>query len=352
MSRKIALLAAASSRNEIGGAERFFAGLCSAINAAGYATEIVPVLNNENGFSNIQETYLRYYDLDLSAFDGVISAKAPAYVVRHPNHVCYLMHTMRVFYDMFDFSFPVATQELRNQRRLVRAWDRAALKPPRTRKVMAIGQEVADRLYNYNGIKAEVVRHPTTLQGLTPGAAFDYLFLPGRLHKWKRVELAIQAMRFVKAPIPLLISGTGEHEDELRALAAKEPRIRFLGRVSDEDLVRLYGGALAVLFTPQREDLGLVTLEAFASGKPVITCVDSGEPARVVVDGTNGFVCPPDPRAIAARIDQLAADKALAARLGGQGLDSVAGITWDAVVTALVTALGFEPAESERLAWA
>jgi glycosyltransferase involved in cell wall biosynthesis len=352
MSPKIALLAAASSRNEIGGAERFFAGLCDALNKAGCSAELVPVVNDESGFGNIQETYLRYYDLDLSRFDGVISAKAPAYVVRHPNHVCYLMHTMRVFYDMFDFSFPVATEELRRQRRLVRAWDRAALKPPGTRKVMAIGQEVADRLYSYSGLKAEVVRHPTPLQGLKPGAGFDYLFLPGRLHKWKRVHLAIEAMRFVSARIPLLISGTGEHEPELRALAAKEPRIRFLGRVSDEKLVELYAGALAVLFTPQREDLGLVTLEAFLSGKPVITCVDSGEPARLVVDGVNGFVCPPTPAALAARINELAADKALAARLGAQGRDSVEDITWDAVVSALVAALGFEAVKSERVAWA
>lgn len=350
MSPRIALLAAASSRNEVGGAERFFMGLCGALNAAGCAAEIVPVINDEGGFKNIQETYLRYYDLDLSEFDGVISAKAPAYVVRHPNHVCYLMHTMRVFYDMFDFSFPVATEKLRTHRRLVRAWDRAALKPPRTRKIMAIGQEVADRLYSYSGLKAEVVRHPTTLQGLRPGAGFDYLFLPGRLHKWKRVHLAIQAMRLVRAPVPLLISGTGEHEPELRALAAQEPRIRFLGRVSDERLVELYADALAVLFTPQREDLGLVTLEAFQSGKPVITCLDSGEPARLVADGENGFVCPPDPTAIAARIDQLAADRALAARLGACGRESVADITWDGVVSALVAALGFAPAESGRAA--
>ena len=56
MSPRIALLAAASSRNEIGGAERFFAGLCNAFNGAGYSAELVPVLNDESGFRNIQET--------------------------------------------------------------------------------------------------------------------------------------------------------------------------------------------------------------------------------------------------------------------------------------------------------
>ncbi len=348
MTRRVALLAALSSKGEVGGAERFFSGLRTALETAGLAAEVVPIYNDESGFSNIAETYLRYYDLDLSRFDGVISAKAPAYVARHPNHVCYLMHTMRVYYDMFDFTFPVGTEEQRRQRRLVRAWDRAALQYPRTRHVMAIGQEVADRLSRYNGLDAEVVRHPSTLQGLAPGPAFDHLFMPGRLHKWKRVELAIRAMRLVKAPIKLFISGTGEHEAELRAMAAKDRRIHFLGRVSDEEMAALYASALAVLFVPQREDLGLVTLEAFESGKPVITCLDSGEPARLVSHGASGFVCPPRPAAIAERIDQLAANPGWAAELGGFGRESIASISWNAVAETLVRALGFDAAARGR----
>ena len=76
---------------------------------------------------------------------------------------------------------------------------------------------------------------------------------------------------------------------------------------------------LFVLFLPEREDLGLVTLEAFMSGKPVITCVDSGEPARLVQDGESGFVCLPDPRAIATRIDELASEPSRAAAMGEAG---------------------------------
>jgi glycosyltransferase involved in cell wall biosynthesis len=338
---RIALLAAHAGRGDVGGAERFFTGLRDALEAAGLNVKIVPVYNDESGFENIQQTYLRYYDLDVSDFDGVISAKAPAYVVRHPNHVCYLMHTMRVYYDMFDFSFPVPTTELRRQQRLVRAWDRAALKCPRTRRIMAIGQEVADRLARYSGLSAEVLRHPTTLKGLRPGTAFDHVFMPGRLHKWKRVELAIRAMRFVKAPIPLLISGSGEHEAELHTLAANDQRIRFIGRISDEEMADLYARSLVVTFLPQREDLGLVTLEAFKSGKPVITCADSGEPARLVQHEMSGYVSAPDPAAIGAYIDRLAADPGLAAQLGRQGEASIAGISWEVVASRLACALGF-----------
>jgi glycosyltransferase involved in cell wall biosynthesis len=343
----VALLAAVSRRGEAGGAERFFTGLCDAFGGVGVDADIIPVYNNESGFHSIIETYLRYYDLDLSEFDGVISSKAPAYVVNHPNHVCYLMHTIRVFYDMFESTFPLANDGIKRQKRLVLALDRAALHYPRTRGVFAIGEEVASRLARYNGLTARVLRHPSTLQGLKPGGAFDYLFLPGRLHLWKRVELAIQAMRLVAAPIQLLISGTGDHEPVLRAMAAHDPRIRFVGHVDDARLASLYRDALAVMFTPLREDLGLVTLEAFESGKPVITCLDSGEPARLVVDGVNGFVCAPNPAAIAASIDQLVADRDLAATLGARGRDWVSSITWNAVASTLSQALGFHAVDPE-----
>jgi glycosyltransferase involved in cell wall biosynthesis len=122
--------------------------------------------------------------------------------------------------------------------------------------------------------------------------------------------------------------------------------------VSDDQLVELYANAIGVIFTPQREDLGMVTLEAFESGKPVITCADSGEPARLVKHETNGFICPPDPASIAARIDQLAQNPDLAAQLGARGRRSVAPITWDKVAFALVGALGFSSlaADVERTA--
>jgi glycosyltransferase involved in cell wall biosynthesis len=347
MTPKIALLAARSGSGEIGGAERFFAGLNDAFHRAGYSAELVHVYNNESNFEHIEETYLRYYDLDLSRFDGIISTKAPSFVVRHPNHICYLMHTMRVFYDMFDFSFPVRTDTLVEQRRLIQALDTAALQFPRTRQIFTIGDEVASRLSQFNGLTAKTVRHPTTLQGLRCGA-FKYLFIPGRLHKWKRVDLAIRAMRLVNSPVELIVSGIGEDADRLMTMARDNPHIRFVGRVTDEELADLYADALAVLFLPQREDLGLVTMEGFLSGKPVITCTDSGEPARLVKDGQSGFVSLPEPASIAACIDRLALHPERAAEMGENGRTSIASITWENVVQALAAGLGFDTNSSVR----
>jgi glycosyltransferase involved in cell wall biosynthesis len=338
----VAILACRSANGEQGGAERFFGGLQDALKRANAAAEIVDIYINESNFDQIQQSYLRFYDLDLREFDGVISAKAPSYVIRHPNHVCYLMHTIRVFYDMFDSTFPRPNSEIMEQRQLIHALDTAALQQPR--RVFAIGQEVAERLRRFNGIDATVIRHPSSLIGLHEGR-FDHLLVPGRLHRWKRIDLAIKAMRFVTAPIELVIAGTGEDEEQFRRMAAGDSRIRFVGRVPDEALVELYANAMAVIFTPQNEDLGLVTLEAFQSGKPVITCSDSGEPARIVENGANGFVCRPDPAHIGTCISQLANGSTDVAALGRAGRASIASISWERVTTSLIGALGFTGAE-------
>jgi glycosyltransferase involved in cell wall biosynthesis len=340
---RIAVLLPAAADAASGGAERFAAGLLRALDDIGLDAELIRRGCEEATFEAILGDYLAFYDLDLRQFDGVISTKAPSYVARHANHVCYLMHTMRSFYDKFDQAFPDATPDRLEQRRTIQALDSAALAPSRLRGLFAVGQEVADRLQAFNRRTARALRHPTSLDGLYAGR-FRHLLLPGRLHRWKRVDLAIAAMRHVGADVELVITGAGEEAEHLRSLAAGEPRIRFTGHVGEAELRQLYADALAVLFLPQREDLGLVTLEAFGSFKPVITCSDAGEPARLVEDGRCGFVCPPDPAAIAARIDLLAADPARAAALGAAGAASIRPITWPHVATTLAAALGFAPA--------
>jgi glycosyltransferase involved in cell wall biosynthesis len=333
--QRIALIAVANTSGETGGAERFYHGLRDAISTRGHTCDILNVVSDETNIDEIKRSYLRFYDLDLSRYDFVISTKAPSYVARHPVHVSYLVHTMRVFYDLFEQEFPTPSQELLKHRRLVQELDTAALSDRRIRRRFAIGEQVRLRLLNFNGLNSEVLHPPTTLGDFRRGK-FEYIFLPGRLHRWKRVDLVISAMRHVRADIKLIISGTGEDEPALRGTARGDDRIVFVGKVSDKRLIELYADALAVAFVPLREDLGLVTLEAFHSGKPVITCRDSGEPARLVRNGENGFVCAAEPREIATRIDYLRNDIDRAQRMGEAGAAFAATIRWDAVVERLL----------------
>ena len=97
----------------------------------------------------------------------------------------------------------------------------------------------------------------------------------------------------------------------------------------------LYRDALAVVYPPYDEDFGYVTLEAFLARKPVVTATDSGGPNEFVADGVNGFVCAPEPDAIAAAINRLAADRQRARSLGDAGYDRARTITWDGVIEKL-----------------
>lgn len=326
-------MTARGEAGEAGGAERFYAGLVGAFRDAGSEAVEVPVPVDESSFDRIEESYLRCWDLDLGAYDLVVSTKAPTYMARHPRHVCYLVHTMRVFYDMFDDSYPNPPPVLLAHRDLVRRLDSLAL--ARARGLFAIGHEVADRLERFNGLRATVLHPPLSFDRFHGGPQGDYLFLPGRLHRWKRVALAIEAMRHVKTPVRLVIAGSGEQEAELRALATGLPAVSFAGRVTDADLVRHYAGALGVLFVPVREDYGYVTIEAFRSAKPVITCRDSGEAAFLVRDGVNGRVADPVPEALARAIDVLWNDRAAATEMGAAGRAFTDTMRWDAIVAAL-----------------
>ncbi len=96
--------------------------------------------------------------------------------------------------------------------------------------------------------------------------------------------------------------GDGEEEAALRRAVAErgmEDRVSFLGAVGDDVLLTQLATCRAVCFPAAHEDFGLVTVEAFASGKPVITCRDSGGPAELVVDGTSGFVTAPEAASLA-----------------------------------------------------
>lgn len=323
-----------------GGAERFFDGLHRSLTQRGLDAELLAIPSDESTFEAIEETYLRCYDFDAHEFDGVISTKAPTYLVRHPNHVCYLVHTVRVFYDMFETTFPSAGEDLRTQRALVHRLDSLALSPPRTKRVFAIGREVADRLSRENGIEASVLHPPTGLEDLRCGRFDDYIFLPGRLHRWKRVGLAIDAIRRTRRSLRLVIAGTGPDEPMLRARAAGDQRVEFLGKVPDAELIDRYANALAVVFVPVREDYGYVTVEAYRSGKPVVTCHDSGEAARLVEHERTGLVVAPNAGALASAFERLYDDPALAQALGATASARERTMQWSNVVATLSGALG------------
>lgn len=333
---RVAVLAAMPTTGVIGGAERFYDGLVGGLNKLGCKAEIISIPADEPDFESIIDNYDRCARLDLSEFDVVISTKAPTYVVDHPNHVLYLVHTVRVFDDMFERVFNNPTKVHYEQRAQIHARDFAAFSKVKAR--FAIGHEVAERLFRWRGLNAEVLHPPLGFSEFKCNKSEDYFFLPGRLHDWKRVDLVIKAILQSKLPMRLKIAGTGEAEAKLKDIANGDPRIEFLGRIDDANLVNLYSRCIAVPFTPAHEDYGYITLEAFASKKPVITCNDSGEPARIVENGLSGLICNPDPFQICQAMESLFTNRESSASMGDHGFTWVSGMDWSRVASKLLKA--------------
>ena len=156
--QRVAVLTAGPSSGVLGGAERFYNGLLNGLLEIGCRAELVSAPADERSFQEIESNYDKCSQLDLSAFDIVISTKAPTFAANHPRHVMYLVHTVRVFDDMFYEVFPDAGPQRYIERARLHDMDFRAMS--RIKAKFAIGHEVAKRLYRLRGIRAEVLHPP------------------------------------------------------------------------------------------------------------------------------------------------------------------------------------------------
>ena len=178
-------------------------------------------------------------------------------------------------------------------------------------------------------------------------AVEGYVISVGRLETLKRIDMLVRAAVWLPAPGRVVIVGEGPERERLEALASElgvADRVSFLGYVDDARVRSLYARAGAVFYAPWDEDYGLVTLEAFHSGKPVVTTHDAGGPLEFVEDGGSGLVVDPEPAAIGAALGRLLASPDLARRFGERGLERVRGLHWDGVIEALTRDPGWTSA--------
>ena len=295
--------------------------------------------------SGLLEQACAWRMIDLSSsnarpIDLVIATRFPTWFARHPRKVTWLIHQHRQAYELYgtEFSDFTSSDEDRRLRQEIIDLDSRML--GECTRIVTNAQNTADRLQRFNTITARPLYHPPPIADrLREGSYGNYVLVVARLEPLKRVDLAIRAMAHIAAPLRLVIVGDGSQRAALEREAARSgagDRIEFTGAVWGEAVADLYADALAVIHAPFDEDYGYVTLEAFLASKPVITATDSGGPLEFVVDGANGFVCEPNAGAIAAAVGRLAADRALAERLGRAGRSVAQAITWDGVIEQLL----------------
>jgi len=315
--------------------------LVQALRDSGHTADII--VTPQNRFGRQASAYIATWFTDVGLSDGkpidqVISLRYPSYAVRHPKHVCWLNHTMREYYDLWDrFSAGLGSAgriKERVRRAAMHATDRYLL----TRNVSRLfvqSRTIQRRLAIWPELRSTVLYPPPPQRPYRCDEYGDYVFLVSRLTPLKRVDLLIEALAQPAVTVRAVIAGEGEERAALESLARARgvaDRVTFAGRISDDGLVEHLARCRAVCFPPFEEDYGFVTAEAFASRKAVITCRDSGGPAELVEDGVNGVICDPTSQGVASALRRVMDDPAAADRMGAAALASAAKLSWrDAV---------------------
>jgi glycosyltransferase involved in cell wall biosynthesis len=230
-----------------------------------------------------------------------------------------------------ELAFPLASAVWLAERPLGRAY--------RDIPFEAISESTAEDLAR-RGIprgSIEVIYPGIDTTGYTPDPSaraahptFAYL---GRLKKYKGVHIAIRAFAELGDPNAVLeIAGAGDYRPRLEGLVRSldlEDRVRFLGRITEEEKLALLRRSWALVFASPKEGWGITNLEAAACDTPVVASNSPGI-RESVRDGETGYLVPHgDVAAMAAAMRRLATSRELVERLGQQARRFAGSFTWE-----------------------
>ncbi|WBB58448.1 D-inositol-3-phosphate glycosyltransferase [Streptomyces sp. WMMC500] len=235
------------------------------------------------------------------------------------------------------------------------------------RLVANTDDEAHDLIHHYDADPARVaiVRPGVNLDVFRPGGAGESraaaraalglpqdAFVPlfaGRIQPLKAPDVLLRAVALLLDREPALRerlvvpvvggpSGSGLAKPEaLQKLAARlgiSHVVRFTPPVAQESLARWFRAASVLVMPSYSESFGLVALEAQACGTPVVAAAVGGLPVAVRHGVTGLLVDGHDPADFAAALGRLAADPALAGRMGAAAAGHAAGFGWDAAARA------------------
>jgi glycosyltransferase involved in cell wall biosynthesis len=170
---------------------------------------------------------------------------------------------------------------------------------------------------------------PLRVQGFN--LAEKYILYTGRHQPWKRIDWLIESFAHIlhstSERIFLVIRGPfTPHTLELRLLAQELgvlDRVVFMGESGQEDLFSLYKHAAVYAFPSEKEDFGIVIIEAMGQGLPVVAW-SIGGPTDSVVDGETGYLVEPyNKELFAQRIVDILANPSVSEAMGRAGIDRV-----------------------------
>lgn len=161
-----------------------------------------------------------------------------------------------------------------------------------------------------------------------PGRYLLAVSSPNAHKNFARMLAAFARFSTTHPDVELRVVGSQTHAFARQEYAVPGERVRFLGRIDDDELTALYRGALAFVFPSLYEGFGIPPLEAQQCGCPVIAARAASLPE--VLDDSALFIDPYDVDDIANAMTRVVEDAALREHLSRDGLRNAQRYSWRA----------------------
>ena len=241
--------------------------------------------------------------LDFSSYDLVVSSSSAwAHGIKLQSgqrHLCYCHNPFRYAWGDREAALagrgrlarPVVTRILDRWK----SWDR--LVSTEVDRYVANSEVTRRRIATSFGRASAVVYPPVDIARFGAAIPGDQFVVVSELVAHKRIDIAVRA--FTAIGLPLAVVGDGPDQERLKELAG--PTIEFTGRVSDREVEERLSTA-AALVQCATEEFGIASVEAQASGRPVIALAAGGALEAVIDNKTGMFFDEPRPEALIATL--------------------------------------------------
>lgn len=320
--------------------------LCRQLNLTGHRADLMVTPSASGG-----QEYAAYIasffapvrrDGSGNRIDRLISLGAPAFVLRHPFHVCWLGQRLGDFYETWP-SFlnrqrGIKKVSARLKRFILTNFDNYFLQR-NVNRLFVMSPSIQEKIKRHNHVLDSLMLRPPPLAvpafSTVPG---DYLFAVARDRGENRLETLLRGLARTKVRVNVRIAGDESTLGDLRRLSGKlklEKRIRFLVDPDWAERQRQLAGCRLLYHAPLAEDFSLLANQSGAAGKPLLTRPDSGFAAALSDQDGCGIILFSDEAELAAILDRLWLDKPAILTLGRKARRFSLSRHWPGVVEKL-----------------
>jgi glycosyltransferase involved in cell wall biosynthesis len=250
-------------------------------------------------------------DYDFFIFSGNWSHYAAR---KHRPNLWYCYTPVRAFYDLREEMISQQTNWMVKQLAVswigVHRWlDQRSVK--NLDRIVAISANVQRRILEYHGRQSEIIYPPVDTSRFSFQEYGDFWLSVNRIYPEKRIDLQFDVFRELPEERLVIVGGytEGDHAAKYHhKLVENIPdNVEIRGAITEEELIELYSRCKGLICTAKDEDFGLTSVEAMASGKPVVA-VNEGGFRETVINGKTGLLVGANRYELVKAVKQLSKD--------------------------------------------